>query len=103
MNVNDYMKIHVKIDGMKYPMTVLRKEEYPYRQSAKIVNEKINLYRLRYKDASSIQHWSMVAFEMAFTVISEREKDVLKKCRERIEHLEKELDKYMNNREIKNG
>ena len=36
-------------------------------------------------------------------IISERKKDVLKECRERIEHLEKELDKYMNNREIKNG
>ena len=58
--------IHVKLDGIKYPMIILRKDEFLYREAAKMVNEKLNLYRLNYKDAGSIQHWTMTAFELAY-------------------------------------
>ena len=99
MKITESMKIHVKLDGVKYPMTILRKDEFLYREAAKMVNEKLNLYRLNYKDAGSLQHWTMVAFEMAFTVIRDREKEVLKEYRERIEQLEQELGKYKDTRE----
>ena len=56
MKITESMKIHVKLDGIKYPMIILRKDEFLYREAAKMVNEKLNLYRLNYKDAGSIQH-----------------------------------------------
>ena len=93
MIVTEYMKIHIKIDGIKYPMTILRKDEFLYREAAKMVNEKINLYRLNYKDAGCIQQWVMTAFDIAFEIVSIKENEItyLKK---KIEEQTKELEKY---------
>ena len=90
MIVTEYMKIHVKINGIKYPMTILRKDEFLYRK-AHIVNEKINLYRLNYKDAGSIQQWIMTAFDIAFELVSIKEGEILR-LRDRIVELETLLE-----------
>lgn len=91
MVVTEYMKIHVKIDGIKYPMTILRKDEFLYREAARMVNEKINLYRLNYKDAGSIQQWAMTAFDPAFELVSIKEGEILR-LRAKITELEALLD-----------
>ena len=91
MVVTEYMKIHVKIDGIKYPMTILRKDEFLYREAARMVNEKINLYRLNYKDAGSIQQWVMTAFDLAFELVSIKEGEILR-LRAKITELEALLD-----------
>ena len=91
MVVTEYMKIHVKIDGIKYPMTILRKDEFLYREAARMVNEKINLYRLNYKDAGSIQQWVMTAFDIAFELVNKKEGEILR-LKEKITELETLLD-----------
>lgn len=95
MVVTEYMKIHVKIDGIKYPMTILRKDEFLYREAARMVNEKINLYRLNYKDAGSIQQWVMTAFDLAFELVSIKEGEILR-LRAKITELEALLDNRLN-------
>ena len=78
MKVTESMKIHVKLDGVKYPMIILRKDEFLYRDASKLVNEKLNLYRLNYKDAGSIQQWVMTAFDLAFELVSIKEGEILR-------------------------
>lgn len=99
MKVTESMKIHVKLDGVKYPMTILRKDEYLYREAAKLVNEKLNLYRLKYKDAGSLQHWTMTAFELAFTLVNTRENEI-QHYRKKIMELEAALDNLAQKEEI---
>lgn len=91
MKVTESMKIHVKLDGVKYPMIILRKDEFLYREAARMVNEKINLYRLNYKDAGSIQQWVMTAFDLAFELVSIKEGEILR-LRAKITELEALLD-----------
>lgn len=91
MKVTESMKIHVKLDGVKYPMIILRKDEFLYREAARMVNEKINLYRLNYKDAGSIQQWVMTAFDLAFELVSMKEGEILR-LRAKITELEALLD-----------
>ena len=90
MKVTESMKIHVKLDGVKYPI-ILRKDEFLYREAARMVNEKINLYRLNYKDAGSIQQWVMTAFDLAFELVSIKEGEILR-LRAKITELEALLD-----------
>ena len=91
MKVTESMKIHVKLDGVKYPMIILRKDEFLYREAARMVNEKINLYRLNYKDAGSIQQWVMTAFDLALELVSIKEGEILR-LRAKITELEALLD-----------
>lgn len=91
MKVTESMKIHVKLDGVKYPMIILRKDEFLYRDASKLVNEKLNLYRLNYKDAGSIQQWVMTAFDLAFELVSIKEGEILR-LRAKITELEALLD-----------
>ena len=91
MKVTESMKIHVKLDGVKYPMIILRKDEFLYREASKLVNEKLNLYRLNYKDAGSIQQWVMTAFDLAFELVSIKEVEILR-LRAKITELEALLD-----------
>ena len=91
MKVTESMKIHVKLDGVKYPMIILRKDEFLYRDASKLVNEKLNLYQLNYKDAGSIQQWVMTAFDLAFELVSIKEGEILR-LRAKITELEALLD-----------
>ena len=91
MKVTESMKIHVKLDGVKYPMIILRKDEFLYREASKLVNEKLNLYRLNYKDAGSIQQWVMTAFDLAFELVSIKEGEILR-LKAKITELEALLD-----------
>ena len=99
MKITESMKIHVKLDGIKYPMIILRKDEFLYREAAKMVNEKLNLYRLNYKDAGSLQHWTMTAFELAFTLVNTRVNEI-QHYRKKIMELEAALDNLVPKEEI---
>ena len=99
MKITESMKIHVKLDGIKYPMIILRKDEFLYREASKLVNEKLNLYRLNYKDAGSIQQWVMTAFDLAFELVSIKEGEILR-LRAKITELEAALDNLAPKEEI---
>lgn len=89
------MKINVKIDGKPWPMNIRREEEYLYREAGKLLSEKIRVYRIRYQEMGSIDHWTMVAFEIAFQLIKNREDERNSGFRIRIAELDKELDSYL--------
>ena len=89
------MKINVRIDSKMWPMKIRREDEFLYREAAKMVSDKIRIYRESYQDMGTIEHWTMVAFEMAFLVVKNREDDRNNGLRSRIEQLDKELDNYL--------
>ena len=89
------MKINVRIDGKMWPMKIRRVDEFLYREAAKMVSEKIRIYRENYQDMGTIEHWTMVAFEMAFLVVKNQEDERNNGLRSRIEQLDKELDAYL--------
>lgn len=95
----EYMKINVRIDGKMWPMEIRWEDEYLYREAAKMVSDKIRIYRDSYQKKGSIDHWTMVAFEMAFLVVTNREDERNNGYRFRIEQLEKELDNYLQNKD----
>lgn len=95
MGTSEYMKINVRIDSKMWPMKIRREDEFLYREAAKMVSDKIRIYRESYQDMGTIEHWTMVAFEMAFLVVKNREDDRNNGLRSRIEQLDKELDNYL--------
>ncbi len=54
--VDKMIRIHVLIDGERYPMVVKRTDEFLYREVAKSINERLNVYRESYPDIGIAKH-----------------------------------------------
>lgn len=54
--------------------------------------KKIRIYRDNYPELGSIDHWTMVAFEMTFLTVKDREDERNNGFRSRIGQLDEELD-----------
>lgn len=92
METGEYLKINVRIDGKMWPMKIRRVDEFLYREAARMVSEKIRIYRDNYPELGYIDHWTMVAFEMAFLTVKDREDERNNGFRSRIGQLDEELD-----------
>lgn len=68
--ISNLIKIHVLIDSVRYPMVIKRTDEYLYRDAAKLVNERLNVYRETYQDKGVISQWAMTAYDFAFEAIT---------------------------------
>lgn len=74
---------------------ICREDEYLYREAGKLLSDKIRVYRENYQELGSIDHWTMVAFEMAFQTVKNREEERNNGFRSGIAELDKELDAYL--------
>ena len=58
--------INLIIDGISYPLTVKASEEPYYRQAARMVNEKLSLYKDLFRGEEGVSVMTMVALDIAF-------------------------------------
>lgn len=93
--LGNLMKINVLIDSVRYPMIIKRTDEYQYREAARLLNERLNVYRETYPDAGITKQWVMTAYEFAFEAVTYKGKNDTKPYKDKLEELGKELDKYL--------
>lgn len=89
------IRIHVLIDGERYPMIVKRTDEFLYRKAAKSINERLNVYRETYPDIGIAKHWAMTAFDLAFEAMTYKNRNDTQPYRDKLEELGKQLDEYL--------
>ena len=58
--------INLIIDGTSYPLTINASEEPYYRQAARLVNDKLSLYKELFMGEGSARVTTMVALDIAF-------------------------------------
>ena len=93
--IDKMIRIHVLIDGERYPMIVKRTDEFLYREAAKSINERLNVYRETYPDIGIVKYWAMTAFDLAFEAMTYKNRNDTQPYRDKLEELEKELDKLL--------
>ena len=93
--LGNLMKIHVLIDSVRYPMIIKRTDEFLYREAARLLNERLNVYRESYQDIGAIKLWAMTAYEFAFEFVTYKAKNDTKPYRDKLKELGKELDEYL--------
>ena len=93
--LGNLMKIHVLIDSVRYPMIIKRTDEFQYREAAKLLNERLNVYRESYQDIGAIKQWAMTAYDFAFEAITYKAKNDTKPYKDKLEELGKQLDEYL--------
>ena len=89
------IRIHVLIGGERYPMIVKRTDEFLYREAAKSINERLNVYRETYPDIGIVKYWAMTAYDLAFEVMTNKNRNDTQPYRDKLEELEKELDEIL--------
>ena len=62
--------INLIIDGISYPLTIKASEEPYYRQSARMVNERLSLYKDLFRGEEGVRIMTMVALDIAFGSIT---------------------------------
>ena len=93
--IGNLMKIHVLIDSVRYPMIIKRTDEFQYREAARLLNERLNVYRESYQDIGAIKQWAMTAYEFAFEAVTYKTKNDTQPYKDKLEELGKELDEYL--------
>lgn len=93
--LGNLMKIHVLIDSVRYPMIIKRTDEFQYREAARLLNERLNVYRESYQDIGAIKQWAMTAYEFAFEAVTYKAKNETKPYKDKLEELGKQLDEYL--------
>ena len=93
--LGNLMKIHVLIDSVRYPMIINRTDEFQYREAARLLNERLNVYRESYQDIGAIKQWAMTAYEFAFEAVTYKAKNETKPYKDKLEELGKQLDEYL--------
>ena len=61
--------INLIIDGISYPLTVKASEEPYYRQAARMVNERLSLYKDLFRGEEGVRVMTMVALDIAFNSV----------------------------------
>ena len=98
MGNEDRFLLTLQIDGRKYPIKILRKEEEAYRNAAKKINNKINQYRVTYGDSSGLisqDFMAMTAIQALVENFTLGTKNYTQPYEKKISSLIEELDQYL--------
>ena len=93
---NDEFKIQLKVAGKHYPLYCKRSEEWIYRRSATLINDKILKYSTAFAEAKLELKdlLVMVALQSSAENIRRENKEDVSPLFDKIEELNKELEEY---------
>lgn len=65
MATSDRLNITLKIGTRQFPMTVMREDEYAYREAEKLINERLRFYADRYPTQGTETYLMMALLDIA--------------------------------------
>lgn len=90
------LKINLKVGGVKFPLTIARKDELIYRDAEKLVNKYIEKNTTYYsKELASEEIKVLVAFQIAVTLVKHLMNMDLTPMEEKIKELDQEIDNLL--------
>ena len=101
--MDEMMRIHVMIDGKRYPLKpILREKEQLYRDAAKKINDMLNDYRKQGEKVSprptKEDLLAMVAFQIALENTSMKDQNDTVPYTRKLEELTQEIEAYISSR-----
>ena len=90
-------KFHIKLQivGRYYPLLIERKDEERFRKAAKLINDKVAQYKLRYKDKDNQDFLSMAALQFVLKELDLEEKIDERPVVSAIQELTDELEAFV--------
>ena len=89
------MRITLLIDCQRYPLHIRREDEQLYRDAAKMIDTTLNKFRSWKPELGTNNHWAMAALELAFNLMSMKDRNDTQPYLDKLKELTKELDNYV--------
>jgi cell division protein ZapA len=94
--MDDKIRINLQIAGTPYPLDINRDEEEMYREAAKQVNHKLNVYRSHFQNQGlePEKFIGMVAFAFSLETLKQKQRNDTVPYTEKIKELTEILENY---------
>ncbi len=93
--MDEKLTIRVNLADRYYPLKIPRQDEEKIRKAAKMINEKILMYKQRYSDKDVQDFLAMAALQYVVKVIDHEEKSDISPILVELEDLTRELEDYL--------
>lgn len=87
--------IHITIAERTYPLKIALNDEEKIRAAAKIINEKVDLYRKKYVNRDTQDALSMALLQFVIRLIEAEQKEEAGQILEELNSLDYSLDEYL--------
>jgi len=94
--MDEKLSIRVNVADRHYPLKIDRNDEEKIRKAAKLINEKILLYKSRYNDKDTQDFLAMAALQFVTKIIEIEDQNQLGPLVSEMNDLNRELDDYIN-------
>jgi cell division protein ZapA len=94
--MEDKLSIRINIADRYYPLKIERKDEEKIRNAARLINEKVLLYKQKYIDKDAQDFLAMAALQYVIRVLDLEEKNNNQQVLEEIREISTELDSILN-------
>ena len=95
--MDDKLTIRVNVADRYYPLKIARQDEEKIRKAAKMINEKILMYKQKYSDKDIQDFLAMAALQYVVKIIGFEEKSDISPILEEVQDLDRELEEYLKN------
>lgn len=91
--------IHITIAERTYPLKIALNDEEKIRAAAKIINEKVDLYRKKYVNRDTQDALSMALLQFVIRLIEAEQKEESGQILEELKSIDQSLDQYLKSME----
>ena len=93
--MEDKLSIKVNVADRFYPLKIDSKDEEKIRKAARLINEKVLLYKQRYSDKDTQDFLSMAALQYVTKVLEYEQQDTDTSLLQNLKELDTELAEYL--------
>lgn len=94
--MEDKLSIRVNVADRFYPLKIESRDEEKIRKAAKLINEKVLLYKQRYSDKDTQDFLAMAALQYVTKVLEYEQQDNTTILEQNLRELDEELAEYLN-------
>lgn len=94
--MEDKLSIKVNVADRFYPLKIESRDEEKIRKAAKLINEKVLLYKQRYSDKDTQDFLAMAALQYVTKVLEYEQQDNTTILEQNLKQLDEELAEYLN-------
>jgi cell division protein ZapA (FtsZ GTPase activity inhibitor) len=92
---DEKFNIHLNVAGKYYPLTILRKDEEKFRKAAKLISEKVLLYRKSYSEGEERDYLAMAAVDLVSALVELENKKDINPLIEEIRDINSNLENFL--------
>lgn len=97
-DISERFTINLQLGGQLYPVTIRRDEEEIYREAAKMITSKLNLYKTRFPNQGNEKYMFMTLLDITLNLLKNKEANDTAPYEEALTQLMKEVDETIRNK-----